>query len=130
MRLTHPFLKLPLEFDAAELEREVRALPEIAWVPHPTGFEGNEAVRLVTAGGRPTDDLDGEMAPTPELRAMPYAQQIMSEIGGVSGPQPVDGSAGRRRSAAACRQPLLLAHALAHPHPDHHQPPGTLQLRP
>ena len=85
MRLTHPFLKLPLEFDAAELEREVRALPEFAWVPHPTGFEGNEAVRLVTAGGRPTDDLDGEMAPTPELRAMPYAQQIMSEIGGVRG---------------------------------------------
>lgn len=85
MRLTHPFLKLPLEFDAARLEREVRALPESAWVPHPTGFEGNEAVRLVTAGGRPTDDLDGEMAPTPELLAMPYVQQIMGEIGGVWG---------------------------------------------
>jgi len=85
MRLTHPFLKLPLQFDAAALEREVRALPEAAWVPHPTGFEGNEAVRLVTAGGRPTDDLDGEMAPTPELLAMPYVQQIMGEIGGVWG---------------------------------------------
>jgi len=85
MRLTHPFLKLPLEFDAAVLEREVRALPESAWVPHPTGFEGNEAVRLVTAGGRPTDDLGGEMAPTPELLAMPYTRQIMGEIGGVWG---------------------------------------------
>jgi hypothetical protein len=85
MRLTRPFLKLPLQFDAAALEREVRALPESAWVPHPTGFEGNEAVRLVTAGGRATDDLDGEMAPTEHLRAMPYATQIMGEIGGVWG---------------------------------------------
>jgi hypothetical protein len=85
MRLTHPFLKLPLQFDAAKLEREVRALPQSAWVPHPTGFEGNEAVRLVTAGGRPTDDLDGEMAPTEQLLAMPYAMQIMGEIGGVWG---------------------------------------------
>ena len=33
MRLTHPFLKLPLEFDAAELEREVRALPEFCLGP-------------------------------------------------------------------------------------------------
>ena len=85
MRLARPFLKLPLQFDAAALEREVRALPESAWVPHPTGFEGNEAVRLVTAGGQPTDDLDGEMAPTEHLRAMPYVQQIMGEIGGVWG---------------------------------------------
>lgn len=85
MRLTHPFLKLPLQFDAVALEREVRSLPESAWVPHPTGFEGNEAVRLVTAGGQPTDDLDGEMAPTPELLSMPYVQQIMGEIGGVWG---------------------------------------------
>lgn len=85
MRLTNPFLKLPLQFDAAALEREVHALPESAWVPHPTGFEGNEAVRLVTAGGSPTDDLDGEMAPTSELLAMPYARQIMGEIGGVWG---------------------------------------------
>lgn len=85
MRLTRPFLKLPLQFDAAALEREVRALPHSAWVPHPTGFEGNEAVRLVTAGGRETDDLDGEMAPTEQLQAMPYARQIMGEIGGVWG---------------------------------------------
>ena len=85
MRLTTPFLKLPLQFDAAALERELRALPPSAWVPHPTGFEGNEAVRLVTPGGRPTDDLDGEMAPTEQLLAMPYARQIMGVIGGVWG---------------------------------------------
>lgn len=85
MRLTSPFLKLPLTFDAAALERETRALPASAWVPHPTGFEGNEAVRLVTPGGRPTDDLEGEMGPTEELLDMPYVRQIMGEIGGVWG---------------------------------------------
>lgn len=85
MRLTTPFLKLPLQFDADALQREVRALPASAWVPHPTGFEGNEAVRLITPGGRPTDDLEGEMAPTEQLLAMPYTRQIMGEIGGVWG---------------------------------------------
>lgn len=85
MRLTRPFLKLPLQFDAAALEGEVRALPASSWVPHPTGFEGNEAVRLVTPGGRATDELEGEMAPTEQLLAMPYVQQIMGDIGGVWG---------------------------------------------
>jgi len=85
MRLITPFLKLPLQFEAEALEREVRALPASGWVPHPTGFEGNEAVRLVTPAGRPTDDLEGEMAPTEQLLAMPYTRQIMGEIGGVWG---------------------------------------------
>lgn len=85
MRLTRPFLKLPLQFDAAALEREVRALSASAWVPHPTGFEGNEAVRLVTPNGEPTDELDGKMGPTEQLLAMPYVQQIMGELGGVWG---------------------------------------------
>ena len=51
MRLTQPFLKLPILFDAETLEREVRALPASAWVPHATGFPGNEAVRLVSFTG-------------------------------------------------------------------------------
>ena len=58
MRFTQPFLKLPIRFDAAALEAEVRGLPASAWVPHPTGFPGNEAVRLVTVGGRPSDDFE------------------------------------------------------------------------
>ncbi|MEA3057790.1 MAG: hypothetical protein QOF34_605, partial [Sphingomonadales bacterium] len=61
MELTRPLLKLPLRFDADALAREVRALPQSAWVPHPTGFAGNEAVRLITPGGRETDELKGEM---------------------------------------------------------------------
>ena len=59
-----PFPKLPIRFDAPALEAEVRASQPPPRVPHPTGFPGNEAVRLVTVGGRPTDDFDGPMRPT------------------------------------------------------------------
>ena len=83
MRFTQPFLKLPIRFDAPALEAEVRALPASAWVPHPTGFPGNEAVRLVTVGGRPTDDFDGPMRPTESLARCPYIQEVMAEIDGV-----------------------------------------------
>lgn len=85
MRLHLPFLKLPIRFDADALAAEVRALPESAWVPHPTGFKGNEAVRLITPDGRDTDDFDGQMGPAENLEACPYIQQIMGEIGAVWG---------------------------------------------
>lgn len=77
------FLKLPIQFDAETLERETRALPESSWVPHPTGFKGNEAVRLVTVNGQPSDLFDGPMRPTENLARMPYVQQVMAELGGV-----------------------------------------------
>lgn len=83
MRFNQPFIKLPIRFDAETLEREVRALPPSAWVPHPTGFVGNEAVRLVTVGGRPTDDFEGPMRPTEHLARCPYIQEIMAELDGV-----------------------------------------------
>ena len=85
MRLDRPFLKLPVRFDPATLEREVRALPASAWVPHATGFPGNEAVRLVTVGGQPTDAFEGPMRPTPNLAACPYIEEVMAELGGVWG---------------------------------------------
>lgn len=80
MRLDTPFLKLPIEFDADALAAEVGALPDSAWVPHPTGFKGNEAVRLITPGGQETDDLDGQMAPTEHLLACPYIMELMGEL--------------------------------------------------
>ena len=83
MRFDQPFIKLPIQFDPEALEREVRALPESAWVPHPTGFKGNEAVRLVTVGGRATDDFDGPMRPTENLARCPYIQEAMAELDGV-----------------------------------------------
>ena len=85
MELGRPLLKLPLRFDADALEAEVRALPKSAWVPHPTGYVGNEAVRLITPGGKPTDDLNGEMGPTEQLLASPYIMQVMASIGAVWG---------------------------------------------
>src|SRR5689334_12957054 len=78
-----PFLKLPIRFDAETLKAETRTLPAAAWVPHPTGFKGNEAVRLVSVNGGPNDAFDGPMRPTENLARMPYVQQIMAELGGV-----------------------------------------------
>ena len=78
-----PFLKLPILFDAETLERETRDLPESAWSPHPTGFKGNEAVRLISVSGGPNDDFEGPMRPTENLARMPYVQQVMAELGGV-----------------------------------------------
>lgn len=85
MRLKQPFLKLPIRFDAQAIAAEVRALPPSAWTPHPTGFVGNEAVRLVTPGGEDSDNLEGEMAATDSLNRCDYVRQIMAEIGGVWG---------------------------------------------
>jgi hypothetical protein len=83
MNFETPFIKLPLQFDAQTLEREVRALPDSAWVPHPTGFVGNEAVRLVTVGGQPTDAFEGPMRPTENLARCPYIVEVMAELDGV-----------------------------------------------
>ncbi|MEO8547915.1 MAG: sulfotransferase [Sphingomicrobium sp.] len=85
MRLTKPFLKLPIRFDSDALAAEVRALPPSAWTPHPTGYVGNEAVRLVTPNGQPTDNIEGPMTPTKYLQSCDYVREIMAEIGGVWG---------------------------------------------
>ncbi|HET7316763.1 MAG TPA: aspartyl/asparaginyl beta-hydroxylase domain-containing protein [Sphingomicrobium sp.] len=83
--LKKPFYKLPIRFDAELLARELAALPESAWTPHPTGFVGNEAVRLVTPGGHDTDAIEGAMAPTEHLLACRYAMESMAALGGVWG---------------------------------------------
>jgi len=85
MRFTQPLVRLPIRFSADALAQEVSRLPLSSWVAHPSGFPGNNAVRLVTPGGQPTDRLEGEMAPTGELRACPYMMELMSELGGTWG---------------------------------------------
>jgi hypothetical protein len=85
MRLDTPLLKLPIRFDPDALAAEVRALPDWAWSAHPTGFVGNEAVRLISPGGEQTDEFSGPMGPTKQLGLCPYIQEIMGEIGGVWG---------------------------------------------
>src|SRR5438270_3855208 len=83
--LKQPFLKLPIRFDADALAAEVRALPPQAWTPPPTGYVGNEAVRLITPFGKPTDDIEGPMGPTEWLQQCDYIRHIMAAVGAVWG---------------------------------------------
>ena len=86
MKLDHPFLQLPLLFDASALQREVEAIGESAWRPHPQGYAGNDALTLVSVGGDPASDaVHGPMQPTPHLLACPYLMQVMQAMGAVWG---------------------------------------------
>lgn len=81
MRLPEPFFQLPVLFDAARLQEEVNGLPAEAWVAHPDSVPGNSAVRLISAGGRETDAVQGQMQPTSWLDQMPYARQVLAGFG-------------------------------------------------
>ena len=85
MRFSRPLLQLPIRFDPDRLAAEVAALPASAWVPHPQGFEGNDAVPLVSVGGGLNDEFAGPMAATEHLRRLPYVTSLMGELGGVWG---------------------------------------------
>jgi quercetin dioxygenase-like cupin family protein len=83
--LAEPLTQLPIRFCAETLAAEANALPPSAWVPHPTGFAGNDAALLVTPGGRIEQGFAGPMAPTPHLSNSPYIRQAMAQIGSVWG---------------------------------------------
>jgi hypothetical protein len=85
MHFGSPLLQLPIRFDAEALADEVAALPASAWVPHPQGFPGNDAVPLVSVGGGLNDEFSGPMAATEHLRRLPYVASLMQELGGVWG---------------------------------------------
>lgn len=81
MKLTQPFFRLPVRFDAARLRAEIEALPESAWAPHPNRIEGNSSLRLISSGGGDNDDLHGQMEPTPHLQQCPYIRQVLASFG-------------------------------------------------
>src|SRR6478736_9924012 len=85
MRLSKPLLQLPIRFSADRLAAEVEALPRSAWMPHPTGFAGNEAVPLVSPGGAMADGFEGPMGPTEKLDRLPYIKSLMADLGCVWG---------------------------------------------
>lgn len=86
MQLQHPFIRLPLQFDAARLAQELQALPESAWRPHPQGHPGNSALPLVAAyGDVGNDQTRGPMRPTSHLAALPYLRQVMAALDGCIG---------------------------------------------
>ena len=86
MKLQVPFIQLPLRFDAEVLAREVLAIDESQWLPHPQGFPGNSMLPLVAVEGDPANEsFDGPMRPTPHLRACPYLQQVIASLGATVG---------------------------------------------
>ncbi|MDE2177857.1 MAG: sulfotransferase [Xanthomonadaceae bacterium] len=86
MKLQVPFVQLPLQFDAARLASEVRALGDQPWRPHPQGYPGNFALPLISAHGNPdSDSIAGPMRPTPWLDRCPYLMQVLARLGAVWG---------------------------------------------
>ncbi len=83
MRLSKPFIRLPLRFDAARLAVEASRLAASAWMPHPSGMRGNSAVALISSGGGDNDSFHGEKAATPHLAKCPYMRQAMASFGTV-----------------------------------------------
>jgi hypothetical protein len=85
MHLPKAFIRLPYAFDAARLAEEVAALPEQAWMAHPSGMAGNSAVPLISRNGGNNDEFDGPMSVTPHLRRCPYVMQVMASFGEILG---------------------------------------------
>ena len=82
MRLSQPFVRLPLLVDAARLQRETATIPESAWRSHPEAAPGNSAVVLMGVAGDPDGDSTvGPMAPTPHLAALPSVRQLLAALG-------------------------------------------------
>jgi hypothetical protein len=86
MKLRVRFLQLPILFDAERLAREVAAIPQSAWRPHPKNFAGNDALPLITTDGDPASDARaGPMRPTPHLAACPYLAEVLGALGATWG---------------------------------------------
>ena len=110
MKLDTEFYKLPLRFDSDRLVEEVSAFTEDEWRPHPSGFEGNTALILVSAHGSQNDDMQGPMQPTDKLARCPYIRQIFTSFETVIGrsrlmrlaPRSEASKGGRDRFAVSC----------------------------
>lgn len=85
MHFNRPLIQLPIRFCPETLAREVDALPPSAWMPHPQGFVGNDAVPMVSVDGAMNDEFEGPMAATEQLRSCPYIMALMAELGGTWG---------------------------------------------
>ncbi len=86
MKLAHPFIQLPLLFDAPRLAAEVAALGESVWMPHPQGFPGNSMLPLVAVNGEPANEsFSGAMQATPLLARCPTLTQTIAALGVTAG---------------------------------------------
>jgi len=80
MKLARPFIRLPLDFDAARLAQEAAQLAPVAWRAHPLGLKGNSAVALISRAGGDNDEFGGRMTATPHLGGCPYHRQVMASF--------------------------------------------------
>jgi len=80
MRLPQPFIRLPWNFDAAELAEEVRRLPDEAWMAHPSRLDGNSAAALVSRDGRDNDFFQGPMQATRLLDESPKLSRTIASF--------------------------------------------------
>lgn len=86
MKLAHPFIQLPLLFDAPRLAAEVAALGESVWMPHPQGFPGNSMLPLIAVNGDPANEsFSGEMQATAHLLRCPTLMQTIAALGVTAG---------------------------------------------
>lgn len=85
MKLVKSFIPLPFSFDAPKLAEEAVKLPDSAWLPHPSGLEGNSAVPLISVGGAINDLFNGRMATTKWLAECPYHQQVLASFNEILG---------------------------------------------
>lgn len=85
MKLGAPLVKLPRQYCADTLAKEVEALPRSAWLPHPGRIPGNDAVPLITPAGQVSNGFSGPMGPTDALRQCPYIMEILADLGAVWG---------------------------------------------
>ncbi len=86
MKLSVPFVQLPVQFDEGRLLAEIRALDPSSWMEHPQKFPGNFALPLISVDGDPLSDaIAGPMRPTPNLQHCPYLTQVLHRIGAVWG---------------------------------------------
>ena len=83
MKLAQPFVRLPYQFDALQLAREIAELSNDAWMEHPSKLVGNLAIPLISLNGQRNNDFNGPMASTPELLSCEYMQQVMASFGEV-----------------------------------------------
>jgi hypothetical protein len=86
VKLQHPFIQLPVCYDAPALAAEIARLDESEWLPHPQGFPGNSALPLIAVNGDANEDgVEGPMRATPLLERLPYLRVLLGSLGAVLG---------------------------------------------
>ena len=85
MKLEHEFYKLPLCFDVDVLRKELDNFTEQDWRGHPSDYQGNLAIPLISVNGEINNIFAGPMDQTHYLNKTPYMRQVISAFKSVVG---------------------------------------------